>query len=47
MIVYGGLNDFQQPMNDIISLNLKTREWTAINKSTPLNGEPKVDFKVQ
>lgn len=40
MIIYGGLDDWQLPLNDIASLDLKRKYWTPINKLTPLSNVP-------
>lgn len=30
MIVYGGIDDFQQVLNDVISFDLSVGKWTTI-----------------
>ena len=40
MIIYGGMDDWQVPLNDIASLDLNRKSWKQINKLTPLFNEP-------
>jgi hypothetical protein len=32
MVVFGGVNGYQRPLNDVVSLNLQTGVWTTILK---------------
>lgn len=47
MVIYGGLDDWQQPMNDIASLDLRRKVWTPINRLQALMSEPYVSSGVR
>ena len=46
MVVIGGLNDYQNALNDVMSLDLIKQEWACINENKPLTDAPDVPIKM-